>query len=801
VAARTLGCDSLICLAFHRFAGEWEWGSGVGDAAPGGEQRDEKAVERVVESALSGSRSDCASRPATGRQETARQGPRRKIRRRIVALLLVVAAGGAGIAHAVLGQAASGGTPTVPTTCAAPVKATEQLTIHAHKQPAYVDLKTDITVKLGTAVARDLLASATSGDLGGAFPCYFQDFYKAPTFLSAGNGLATFSDETNDQNVLGRLLSPGSGWSGSLKGRTIALQFSSATACGSLDNRYLPDWAGAPLALTVDSDAPPSALSPMPDSHSGSSYTWSFSRLNCKAPPGIKISIPISLPAYLATEVNNETALGGLGLFLAGWSGEIILLLFAVFFWVRHRRAYADAGLGFYLVAVTALGFVAVAANSLRNGPLPVAAILAGVYGVFFALSLTRPLWGRLLIGAAAAGLAAFLLWLSYSRTLGDDVVAARTLGVALFAESCAAILAIGGGLCTWGRLRRVVFAGVLRGADGPLAKFLDLAILYGGTAIAAAAAFSVGDLQTPLTLINSVYSEISVLQYFIPAFSSVLIAAALVIPFVAGGPGAGRWQLWYGLLGFAALAQLPDPAIGYATIPVAEILFAVILAWMCANKAPEPDLASGLSKLRTCTPRDNPLDNTRLAVKISAILAIVPVAYFAATAISNLPHSLQNSTGAIFLVAGILSQLAGWLAAGVIFSIINNRLPGWCGPVRALIVCIVWFAVGFTVNGLQDWLQPGSGGRSWTFFGLQLLLFLIAFGVIWDACILDGGLSWSSVDRLREAYRIQQARSLALYAIPLLLALIALGQQVVSGNGVEFVKSALSVVPAVLGG
>jgi hypothetical protein len=136
-----------------------------------------------------------------------------------------------------------------------------------------------------------------------------------------------------------------------------------------------------------------------------------------------------------------------------------------------------------------------------------------------------------------------------------------------------------------------------------------------------------------------------------------------------------------------------------------------------------------------------------------------------------------------------------------VIFSIVNTRLPGRYGPVRAVILCGLWFTVGFAFSRVQGWLDPGSGGRSWTFFGLQLLSLLVAFSVIWDARILDARLSWASLDRLREAYSLQQARSLALYAIPLLLAIIALGQQVASGSGVEFVKSALSVVPAVLGG
>jgi hypothetical protein len=161
------------------------------------------------------------------------------------------------------------------------------------------------------------------------------------------------------------------------------------------------------------------------------------------------------------------------------------------------------------------------------------------------------------------------------------------------------------------------------------------------------------------------------------------------------------------------------------------------------------------------CTPRPEPIDNFRLAAKISGCLAVIPVAYFAVTAISSIPH---NSISAIFLIGGILTQLAGWLAAGVIFSIINTRLPGRYGPVRAIIVCALWFATGFASSRVQAWLNPGIGGRSWTFFGLQLLLFLVVFSVIWDACILDTRLSSASIDRLREAYNLQQARSLALY-------------------------------------
>ena len=246
---------------------------------------------------------------------------------------------------------------------------------------------------------------------------------------------------------------------------------------------------------------------------------------------------------------------------LAGWSSQIILLLFATYFWLRYRRAYAGgAGLGFFLIAITTLGFAAVAASSLSNDPLSDAAVLVGIYGVIFSLAVTRPPRDRLLIAAAAISLTAVLLWVSYSNVLGIDAFATPVLGVALLVEAAAAVLAVAGGFCAFRRLRRVVFGGLVRSTKGRLATRLDLAVFCGGTAILAAVAYSAGNIQVPTSLATFAFSEISTLQYCIPAFSLALIAAALIIPFLPGDPAAGRWRLWYGPLGFAAAPKFIWP-------------------------------------------------------------------------------------------------------------------------------------------------------------------------------------------------------------------------------------------------
>ena len=112
--------------------------------------------------------------------------------------------------------------------------------------------------------------------------------------------------------------------------------------------------------------------------------------------------------------------------------------------------------------------------------------------------------------------------------------------------------------------------------------------------------------------------------------------------------------------------------------------------------------------------------------------------------------------------------------------------------------ISALWFGVGIISFAVSSLLHS-SLNRSWTFFGLQLFLFLLAFSAAWDACIL-GRLGWTSLDQLRDAYNLNRVRTIALYAAPSILTLIALGQQVASGSGVQFVQSALTAVPSIFG-
>jgi hypothetical protein len=374
-------------------------------------------------------------------------------------------------------------------------------------------------------------------------------------------------------------------------------------------------------------------------------------------------------------------------------------------------------------------------------------------------------------------------------------------IGESIAVEAGVFILLLAAGRVAFLRVRALWESAAIAGEiPAGARRRIGAGVKYGGTLLALAVAYSIGNVAPPISAMNVVFSEQGVLSYAIAPYVFALIAIALVIPLADRGPAAQRRQIWAGAFGLALVTQLPDPFFVYGSLPVAEIVFAAVLVRLVAPAVPQPDTTSALGKLRTGTPREDVHGNNILAVKIAGFLALIPVTYFAITGLANLPANLQEpSDGTLFLIAAILTQLAGWIVIGVVFSNINNRLPGKLGPVRALIVSAAWFAVGFAFYLVRGWLHVPSS-RSWVFFGLQFLLFLLSFSAIWDACIL-GSLSWSAFGTLRDAYSLRKARAVALYAIPVVLAVIALGQQVASGSGTEFVKGVLDIVPPLFGG
>jgi hypothetical protein len=131
-------------------------------------------------------------------------------------------------------------------------------------------------------------------------------------------------------------------------------------------------------------------------------------------------------------------------------------------------------------------------------------------------------------------------------------------------------------------------------------------------------------------------------------------------------------------------------------------------------------------------------------------------------------------------------------------------RLTSWDRhrprPVRALIVSGLWFLAAFATHVIDTWAgsAPNVG---WLFPGLQLLVFLVAFSVAWDAYDHWQGSAGDTWQRLKELYPLQPVQAGLAWGLPVVGAVLALGQQVSSGTAADFIVSTLQTAAAVVGG
>lgn len=195
---------------------------------------------------------------------------------------------------------------------------------------------------------------------------------------------------------------------------------------------------------------------------------------------------------------------------------------------------------------------------------------------------------------------------------------------------------------------------------------------------------------------------------------------------------------------------------------------------------------------------------DVRVAVGLSAILGTLPVLYFVGGTLVDLPARTTFGQGGFFVVAALLTEVLRWLLTGWLYGLLHHELPGRVGPVKALGLTLAWFAAAAMVEVLNRW-SGVEQGRVWLFPGLQLALFLFALSVFFDVVSLrarNAQLSWADAwKELQIAYKVQRARNLVVYMVPVALAVLAIGEQVVSGTGLQFVNSLLTGIPTLTGG
>ena len=193
------------------------------------------------------------------------------------------------------------------------------------------------------------------------------------------------------------------------------------------------------------------------------------------------------------------------------------------------------------------------------------------------------------------------------------------------------------------------------------------------------------------------------------------------------------------------------------------------------------------------------------LALAWASLLSVVPVAYLVWGTLTALPKNGSQPIQASFVLSQAVSEVVRWTLTGWLYGLLLPLLPGRVGPVKALWLSGAWFAASVPVAIVDVW-TGADPGRVWLFPGLQLLLFMTVLAVLMDLSTVHawaGGRlplasNWST---LLKVYNFENARQVALYAVPAVAAVIAIVQQVISGTGLDFVNSLLSGAQSLLGG
>jgi hypothetical protein len=572
--------------------------------------------------------------------------------------------------------------------------------------------------------------------------------------------------------------------------------------------------------------------------------------------PGVYVNVPTNLTEHWAAmayiwfiqaRVFVQRLLGTAVPLIIPFAG-----LCLIFFLLRGqkyaRRIAFVAVLGTLLAAVDlSFSHVTAAGYFLNFGP----AELFGVYGAVLVLllSLRYSFGSRVLAGTGAAVVVVTEMAVGY-HWLGSDwlnhhsdliyipfAVLAFGLLVSVVIASCSTARHVMAGESHASEKGESHASEKRDGVRGRV-------VFWTGSALVAALAYSMGNLQA-VTLGNhqsvtlksyATLTEFSTLRYALVFFAVPLIAIALVIPLVShdlskgqdlskGKADAGRdskpksW--WRGepgrfvaaaAFGWATVAQLPYLYFAVFPLPAAQFLLAIIVYATVKRKPPTPVFSRPLSSrqlsdpelLAACQPQRGPKGNAILAAKISGALAIFPIGYFIYAAAPLWPAEIQQpGLGSVLVAASVLRQLTGWILTGVIFAALSPRLPGRVGPMRAFYLTAAWFAAALTVQIINYWTGHAAGW-AWSLPGLLLLIFLVTFSVAWDAYILNPRLGWgtwmATLSKVAKTYNVERTGAIIRYAVPVLAALVGVGQILASGNAGEFVKGLLKLA-GTLGG
>jgi heme/copper-type cytochrome/quinol oxidase subunit 3 len=177
---------------------------------------------------------------------------------------------------------------------------------------------------------------------------------------------------------------------------------------------------------------------------------------------------------------------------------------------------------------------------------------------------------------------------------------------------------------------------------------------------------------------------------------------------------------------------------------------------------------------------------NARLAVRWGAVLAIVPLAYYVYVFSSHLGQTLSFDTGyrVIGAVTGVAGELAFWLVGSLIFGALFPHLPGRNGILKGLSLGSIYLIASLAaVVGFHENYNP-----QWSFRAFEFLLYLATLGIVFDWRTL--GARHGNWRQLLDYYQVKDFRAVTAYAVPVVLSVAVIAQQLHNGDAHDAIIS-----------
>jgi hypothetical protein len=190
--------------------------------------------------------------------------------------------------------------------------------------------------------------------------------------------------------------------------------------------------------------------------------------------------------------------------------------------------------------------------------------------------------------------------------------------------------------------------------------------------------------------------------------------------------------------------------------------------------------------------PGDNWWENASHAVDIGWKIALFPVVFYLYVLFSEnalVWLSPQTDFGVFYLLSGLLREVVFWLTAAFVLGCMYPYLPGTNGVLKGAFLAGIWI-----VSILARELIGLGDDTGWIFRSLQLLMFLTLLGAGLDLqTLLRNGIYWRSI---LDYYQLRDVRTVVGYLSPLLLALIAIAQQLFSGQALDAITEIIKNLP-----